>query len=425
MNTFREYLKRYSPFTITGYVVLGGSIYLIGTGFATGNAYSFLLATLGLAVLIVVAIVSRLEARRAASSRIEWELTAPLVTRQRKNIVSFRNHDYKSLPFFRVHLRLNGKIKVGENATLLFRREISSQGESIRDAPLYAPLSGAVDIRGMLLIKDVFGFSRAPIGVEEEKITPALPAFVTDRDSTIVEAQTGEESKSRMRSSEIERYFMREYIPGDRQRDINWKASSRFKELYTRISPMTQEKTQLITIYFRPYNSLPSDNLKAVALLDRCKSMLMYFIRTVHANNPSYQFQIFIGTGKTELKDEDDIEQFAEEVASIRFRRYEPTGGEAPEPGIGAYVFTTSCDTGIGEFLATLPPGQVNLYRARFPEKNDDPEKRYRCKLFSDIDDLMIGGRWLVTGFPNGKNPALGERGELSIDDEPVEVRFA
>ncbi len=424
MNTFREYVKRYSPFTVTGYVLLVGSVYLMGTGFATGNAYSFLLSTLGLAVLVALAVISRVEARRASSNRIEWELTAPLVTRQRKNIISVRNYDYNPLPFFRVHLRLAGSLRIGERASFLFRREISIQGESKGETALYAPVSGTVYVGGLFLVKDVFGFCRAPIGNEEEKTIPALPAFVTDRDSSVVEAQTGEENRSRMRSSEIERYFMREYIPGDKQRDINWKASSRFQELYTRISPMTQEKTQLITIYFRPYNSLPGDTLNAVALLDRCKSMLVYFIRTVRANNPSYQFLVFIGTNRTDLEDEDQIEQFAEDVASVRFRRYEPMGGETPEAGTGAYVFTTACDTGIGEFLGTLPPGRIHLYRAKFPEKGDDPEKRHRTTLFSDLDELMIGGPWLVSGFRTMKNPALGERGELTIDDEPVEVRF-
>ena len=36
---------------------------------------------------------------------------------------------------------------------------------------------------------------------------------------------------------------------------------------------MTQEKTQLITIYFRPYNSLGADTLESLALLERSHAL--------------------------------------------------------------------------------------------------------------------------------------------------------
>jgi uncharacterized protein (DUF58 family) len=52
---------------------------------------------------------------------------------------------------------------------------------------------------------------------------------------------TTQESLRNIQTSDQEKYFMREYIPGDRLKDINWKSSIKLNELITRISPSSPE----------------------------------------------------------------------------------------------------------------------------------------------------------------------------------------
>ena len=404
-------------------MLLAGAIYLLGTGFATGNAYSFLLSTVSLTILFIFSIVTRLEARRARSFAFEWESAGPIVAGADKETERFSAHGFSTLPFLRAHLIILGRYTYSRSRPLFVRHEISLQGESASMFSLQYPLSGSVHAHYATVIKDMFGLCRAPIGAHREKTLLVRPGRIDERRPPNVEALSGDENQNRMKSSDIERYFMRDYIPGDRERDINWKASSRFSELFTRISPVTQEKTQLITIFFRPFNSIPDDSLESLAVLDRCKSMLLFFIRSVHVVHPEYEYRVFVGNDLVELEGEDQIERFASDLASTHFRSY--GGGydvSAADLSGGAYVFTTACDTGLNEFLGNMAGGAVEVYRSYAVRRLRD-EEGAQMRLFGNIDNTLPV-MLLKPKNRNARSPLPISAAEKSTE-EPVEVRFA
>lgn len=316
---------------------------------------------------------------------------------------------------------IRGHFTPGRNQRFRVSRNFSFGHSTDIDVGLYFPYSGTLYARYIPEIRDLFGLSRAPFGEERDKVVPVRPGHVSDKNPPRIEAQQGDENQNRMKSSDIERYFMREYIPGDRERDINWKASSRYFQLFTRISPVTQEKTRLITVFFRPYNSHRVDTIESLALLDRVKSMLMFFLRSVHVVHPEYIFRLFIGNDLVEIESDDDIEQLASELAGVHFRNYGGSSEVTAEDLVGgAFVFTTVCDTGISDFLNGFNEDTVELYMCRAARSVDD--EGVIVRLFDEIDSFLPEMLLMARSRNTRKAPPISS--SQHITEEVMEVRF-
>ena len=424
VRKFLRHVRHYYPFSIAGTLVILACLYLIGSAFATSNPYAFLLGAMTIIVLVLLAIMGRIQANKAERARIEWDASAPVYAREKNTHHKLVVRGLKLLPFYRLHFRLSGTFSVGRKASLKLLREISTFGETIVQIPQQYPLSGIFHAHANYLIRDMFGLTGAELKKKDEQAIVVRPAMITDKDTPRVEAQSGQENKSRMKSSDIERYFMREYIPGDRHRDINWKASSRFSELITRISPVTQEKTQLINIQFRPYSPFRTDSLRAVAFLDHCKSMLLFFIRSVKKEHPEYEFRIVIGNDIIELENENDIDQFATDICGIHYRnpRGEIITSDSELGGADAFVFTTSFDQTIAELSATTTG--MYIFRTCFPEHNGKNDQKKQFSLLSNSMQTLIGGKWLIQPDIGIRNPSIPMGQGIRLEDESLEVRI-
>ncbi len=400
------------------------SVALIGTAFAAGNQYSFVLSALIFIILALLAILSRSQSTRLKSAQIDWDTSAPLYARQREENHRVSIKGFKSLPFFRVHFILHGRLVAGRDASLRYHREIPGSGEVIPTG-VKLPLSGVFHVRGALAVKDIFGLTRGALPPRFERSIVVRPAPLSDRERPRVEAQKGDENKSRLKSSDVERYFMREYIPGDRHRDINWKASSRFSELFTRISPVTQEKTKIITVHFRPYSSMKLDSLRSVFYLDQCKSALLYFLRAIKQEHTDYQFLVYVGNDVRELNTEEEIDAFSTEIATAHYRN--PMGEliTSPDdlhPG-DLFVFTTAYDSGLAGFLAGVASGaRVRIYRSAIPPRGRKSRSVKRLTLVSWSDEPAMTGRWILRRDPLSVNPGIGAALGIVLEDDPLEV---
>ena len=103
---------------------------------------------------------------------------------------------------------------------------------------------------------------------------------------------------------------MREYAPGDRFRDINWKSSERIDTLITRISPDNQEKVSRLEVYFRNFGPAGEKGksraaLKDLWLLDRAKARLAQFLRTVKEEHASFVFHVLTAQDTLDISDQD------------------------------------------------------------------------------------------------------------------------
>ena len=425
LHRIKPYVHYY-PLTIPGTMLLGLSLFLSGTAFASGNPYSFLFSSLIIAVLVVLSIVARVQASRLHRARVEWDTTEPIYARNMASSHRVVVTGFSTLPFYRLHFILHGKLSAGRDAKFLYHREISGSGDVIA-IPLKFPVSGVFHGQGSMAVKDVFGLTRGALGTMFTRSIIVRPALISDRATPKVQAQSGDENQSRMKSSDIERYFMREYIPGDRHRDINWKASSRFSELFTRISPVTQEKTKVITVHFRPYTSMRSDSLRSVFFLDQSKSALLYFLRAIKTEHGDYNFSVYVGNDLRELETEEDIDAFSTEIASTHFRN--PRGEEITNPDDlhpgDVFIFTTAYDTGLPTFLtASLPGSRAHIYRVVIPNRGTSSGAKAKRSLWDGIDEPMLGGRWILRSDPLSSNPSISVSEGTVLEDDPLEVKI-
>lgn len=415
--------SHYYPLSIAGTCFAAASFFLLGRAFANGNPYPFLLSAIMLLVLVFFATFGRLQAARAAKSRIEWDASAPLYAGEKNDTHRLIFRDLRLAPFFRLHFVYSGLLSVGRNAHLNLRREISSFGDDELRISQHYPLCGILHLSGVYVIKDVFGLTRSKLKQHDSQSLTVRPALITDRDVPRIDAQKGQENKSRMKNAEIERYFMREYIPGDRQRDINWKASSRFSELFTRISPLTQEKTQVITIHFRPFSSQERESLTSVALLDRCKSVLLHFLRSAKKDHPEYHFRVIVGSDVVELEDEDEIDLFSMDVAAMHYRNMyvDPAVATSEEP---SFIFTTLYDRTVNDIIPKHTDDSVYIYRAvpGFLEGYPQDHERVSFRLMNGA--FYSGGSWLLRRDRSLQNLGILTGPEVRAQDELLEVTF-
>ena len=118
VRKFLRHVRHYYPFSIAGTLVILACLYLIGSAFATSNPYAFLLGAMTIIVLVLLAIMGRIQANKAERARIEWDASAPVYAREKNTHHKLVVRGLKLLPFYRLHFRLSGTFSVGRNRTL-------------------------------------------------------------------------------------------------------------------------------------------------------------------------------------------------------------------------------------------------------------------------------------------------------------------
>jgi len=257
-----------------------------------------------------------------------------------------------------------------------------------------------------------------------------LPAGFGARPLARIDPATGLEEHSRPRSSEEDKYYMREYLPGDRFRDINWKVSGRLAELITRISPITQERTTLLPVHVRNLKAAAAgrgdaDGPHAVAHLNVLKSWLLAFLRTVKQEHPQMQFRLLTAQSTWLLQSGEDIEAFAAELAGLDYQR-EPAGSllQAPESSGELFVFSTPYDRLLGQHLASQTGARVCLLRTRRAQAAERP----RPLSLLQPGTGCLPGPWVLRRDAPPRAAASGRAGRggqgLRVEEEPLEVRL-
>ncbi len=360
---FRRFLqgaRRLYPLTLAGTLVAAAAFFLLGRGLAQANPYAVFLALLAAVVLALLILAGRLQAAACARRQFQWDCSATLVARRPGTEQAIHAPEARLLPFFRVQFRFGGLLAVGNGTVVRLTRSLSFAAPGTHPLPLHLPLCGKLAARGHFWVRDVFGLTRARFGEELERSLTVLPAWITPEPPRLVEPAGGFEDKSMRKASEEEKYFMREYQPGDRFRDINWKVSSRLQELITRISPVTQEKTRLLAVDFRHYRSEGPESLESVLHLDYLKSWLLAFLRGLKSANERLQFRVRTAAGSRLLATAEDIELFAEELAELR---YQSDPGPGTEEAGELFVFSTPFDKGLPLYLAARPLARAQVFR--------------------------------------------------------------
>ncbi|MEQ9365776.1 MAG: DUF58 domain-containing protein [Leptospirales bacterium] len=349
----------YYPFTITGSVLFLISLYLVGYTFGTLNVFAAIFSTVSLLLLFVLVLDGRLQALRLQNPDVVWESSGPMVarltdTKQRLHLGTSQPHW-----FYRFHFVIHGPFDAGREARFLLREEGASSRGSEIDIPLYFPVSGVARVVGRMYLKDVFGLTRARLGRDQQRTMHVQPPLLPGKPPLHFRNAASFESTRRMRNADEEKYYMREYQPGDRLKDLNWKASFRVGEMITRIAPKSPEESRLLHIELRNFSSAAQDSPAALLHLNFVKSWLLAFVSQVKREYPEFRFRIVTAQEVVLIESESDIHDFANRLAAMQYTR----GAQMPQAATASekFVFSTPYDKGLA---AALQAGVIyNVFR--------------------------------------------------------------
>jgi len=371
----------YFPFTVAGTILFVLTVYLLGHSVVARNAYGLAISIAALFVLILLALLGRWQAERLAKAEASWDFSAPIYARTTGRQPAVRLSGPNPRMYYRLHVVLRGRLVAGLKARLSFYRNVASETSEHVELPLFFPVCGRLEFRTEFHIGDVFGLTRARFGTRQMFALPVQPAPFTGSQIPPIQATGGDRETSRTKQPDEERYYMREYVPGDRFRDINWKASSRLTQLYTRTSPVTQEQTQIITVHFRHYltpgGRHPGESFESIAQLNVLKSWLVAYLFRVKREHPEFHFRVMTGRGVSILESEEDIHEMSRSLSDLHLETESafPVGSPAEDPaGVAdqdrrdrdSTVFSTAYDEGLSAFLQTHTRGQTTVYRTVF-----------------------------------------------------------
>jgi hypothetical protein len=372
------------------------------------NAYEIALSVIVLCILLALYITGAWACRRFAALEPGWKPPAPMGANAPGETL-ITGLDVPLPWFFRLHFIVRGRFfPAGDRSGCPVQAETSAPW---RSGPalltMRFPMSGFFQGTGACRLRDILGFFSFPCGLVLPR-TFSIQGSPCSGKPFRLEAFSGAEDQRNRTSNDEERYYMREYAPGDRFRDINWKSSDRINTLITRISPDNQEKVSRIEVNFRNYRSARrvtggkvvenQVSLEELWLLDRAKARLALFLRTVKEEQAAYVFHVSAAQKSWAINDQDELDQFLEELAALPFAPPQNNAEAAEALSQGElYIFSTACDAGLPAFLLTrqLAPSYVFLVRPPAPGKSTgEIDKLY-------VRDFMLNGfvplpHWLV-----------------------------
>ena len=350
-------------FTPAGGAVLIIALVILVRSLLARNSYEIILSSFTLLLLLFLVIIGTWKSRKLKSMETLWKTPFPMTANTGEE-AEVSGLEARIPLFFRLHFFVRGSFFPSGSAAPCRVSSVTSipRGEKTAKLPLDFPMSGFFQGEGFCRLADIFGFYSFSCGIPQSRTinVRSAPCFGKE---LLINAQSGAEDRRNKTSSDEERYYMREYTPGDRFRDINWKSSEKIDSLITRISPDNQEKVSRIDVYFRNFGPAGKSSLEALWLLDRAKARLSYFLRSLKEQQSSYIFTVRAAVGTWEIEDEADLDAFLEELAPLSFS---PPRNETAAAGAGEiFVFSTSCDVGLPGFILSLSPRPVSLFLAQ------------------------------------------------------------
>ena len=379
----------------------GGAVFVIATvilvrALIARNAYEIVLSCAVLFLFLVLGIAGAWRARKLGSLEAGWKPPFPMTANAGEETL-ITGLDAPIPLFFRLHFIVRGRFfPSGSGYACPVMTETSvSRGDAQAHLPFDFPMSGVFNGEGFCRLRDIFGFFSFPCGIDQHRTVKVRSAPCFGKE-ILINAQSGAEDRRNKHSSDEERYYMREYTPGDRFRDINWKSSEKIDALITRISPDNQEKVSRIEVYFRNFGPSKKPPLESLWLLDRAKARLSHFLRSLKEEQSSYIFTVRTASGSWEIEDQESLDSFLEEMSGFSFSppQNEEALWDSPAKG-QLYIFSTACDFGLPAFLVACNPRPVSLFIVQPAIYKADETEVLRKRNFP-LNGIIPPPRWIA-----------------------------
>ena len=417
-------LPRFRPvFTTVGGFFLVIALIILIRSLLVRNSYEIILSSGALFLLLILGFLGAWKSRKLKSMEAGWKPPFPMTANTEEDTL-ISGFDARIPVFFRLHFIIRGRFfpagscENSANGCPVSVETSVPRGETAARILLDFPMSGIFQGDGYCRLRDIFGFFSFSCGQPQKRTVKVRSAPCLGK-KLHINAQSGAEDRRNKHSANEERYYMREYAPGDRFRDINWKSSEKIDTLITRISPDNQEKVSRIEVHFRNFGPVNRPSLDALWLLDRAKARLSHFLRSLKEEQSSYTFDVRAAAGSWEIENQDDIDAFLEELAGFSFsppqNDMSALADKAASQGAVStsqlYVFSTACDAGLSSFILACHPRPVSLFLVQptAARKGTEPVMKTESEVRTDpyepeilrIGDFCAKGciplpRWFV-----------------------------
>ncbi len=427
-NIFLQLAKRFLsfyPFTITGTVLLICTVLLFGDAFINLNPYSFVLAVSAIILLLTAALLSRIQAVNSKELPCEWDSTEALYAGVEDQQHVIYCEGLKILPFFCLHFRLKGRFYVAAKESFLFYREFSTAHAEKLELSLYFPLCGSFQASAYLLIKDIFGLSQARFTNTMRRTLIVRPPLMQWGEESPLLTMNGLEDTIRKKDTSEERYYQREYMAGDKLRDINWKASERLAHLITKVPHITQEKTRILTIFFRNFRNPKRESIESIVHLNVIKGWLLSFIKAVKVAYPDYNFEIITNQDKIIIETGEDIERLSVSLSTLAYHNFN-NHSPIPHPG-EVFIFSTPFDTQLHRLVADLSQSRIQICRTTAGPAPKTADKQVRDTTFLLLRPLLnssLPGFWILHREKQLKTVALLQTDSLSVHEKQITTKL-
>jgi len=397
-----SFVSRLRAITLPGLAVFVIALIILVRSLSARNAYEILLSSSALVFLIILGFRGAWIVRRLRGLEITLKPPLPLGASSGSGS---SNEEWlitcgslRAPLFFRLHFLVRGRFfPQGAQGCAVFAETSLPRDSDTARLGLGFPLGGLFSGECSCRLRDIFGFFSFPCGTPSNHILTVRSA-PCDIKPLRINALSGAEDRRTKSSSNEERYYQREYTPGDRFRDINWKSSERIDSLITRITPDNQEKVTRIEICFRSFGPA-RPGIADLWLLDRAKARLTWFIRNAKDEKASFIFNIQSPQGNWELKDQEEIDAFFDDLAALPFSVVQNEERVMPQAGGGEiYVFSTACDLALPGFLLSQQTRPVSLFLAQNCPKEKTEGMNYDCLYLRDFPNrgTVPSPRWFL-----------------------------
>ena len=311
-------LKKY-PFTLPGTAALLTVLYVFGSGYADSDYQSIFIAAVFFLIFLIIFFAAFYFSGRYRLNEISVKSKGEISSSGRdKNLQSIVFEEAPPL-FFRYSSVITGKFLAG-NKSFKYYKRYNSDRSGVINFSFHFSSPGILDSVYEYFLEDIFGMMRISCGEIEKKtvrILPGLPekAFRDSRDSmsSLVKNKKPDEN-------DYEKILMREYMRGDRSRDINWKASSKSNTIYTRIAPGNDNEIKKINFVYCPDPFLFDKNIyKGFLFFRYFREYFRYYINDLYSRE-NYKFSVFINGRKISAEDRNSLDNVYRELALPEIR---------------------------------------------------------------------------------------------------------
>ena len=312
-------LSKYYPLTLPGTAAASAVLFLFGRGYADSDYQSLFIAAVFFIILLILASAAYYFSGKYYLNGISFKSRGEVSTSSYEKDIQNIFFEERPPLFFRYSCAIKGRFSVTGKSFFYYNRFISDKNGIIRFSYNFKS-PGLLNASLYYYLEDIFGLFRIACSPPEVKKVRSVPGLPDEVEINRKDSLTSYVKNKKPDENDYEKILMREYMSGDRSRDINWKASSKSNTIYTRIAPGNDNQIKKINLVYCSDPGLFDKNTCRGFLVFRYFREYFRFLINNLFSTDNYKFIIYINGEKISADDRRGLESVYRELALPELR---------------------------------------------------------------------------------------------------------